>query len=233
MHNWWRIVCDGGYMEVSDMASCEATREQQSLQSDDGERRQLIEATKTVLARSGWWGFKVESVLREAGLSTRSFYRHFEKKQDLLVAVLESELAGGARRLCKVTRAGVTPADRVRRYLDATLDMAYIESMNKPSALFSQHWRELLPDYQDALNRATMLMIEPLREAIEAGVADGDFPHARPYEDSVAIYKLAAGIAADAAAAAPHAQTRAKLERVIYPFCERALGAAPGPISAE
>jgi AcrR family transcriptional regulator len=194
------------------------------------EKARLIEATRTVLARSGWWGFKVESVLREAELSTRSFYRHFEKKQDLLVAVLEHELAIGARRLRKETVAGVTPAHMVRRYLDATLDMAYTERMNKPSALFSQHWRELLPEYTKALHRATSLMIEPLKEAIEAGVRSGEFPNARPLEDSIAIYKLVAGIAADAAAA-PDAQPRSTLERVIYPFCEHALGAPPGPIT--
>ena len=55
------------------------------------ERERLLRSAKQVLERSGWWGFKVESVLRQAGLSTRSFYRHFEKKSDLLVALLEME----------------------------------------------------------------------------------------------------------------------------------------------
>src|ERR1700758_1615923 len=37
------------------------------------ERDKLLKAAMEVLQRSGWWGFKVESVLRQAGLSTRSF----------------------------------------------------------------------------------------------------------------------------------------------------------------
>jgi AcrR family transcriptional regulator len=161
--------------------------------------------------------------LREAGLSTRSFYRHFQKKQDLLMAVLDTELDQAAQWLRTITTTQDTPPHRVRRYLDATLDMAYSAKLNKPSSLFAQHWRELLVDYPDQMKRARVRMIEPLQDVIEAGVATGDFPDARPYEDSVAIFMLIAGISADAAMV-PGSQPREKLERIVYPFCERALG---------
>src|SRR5690606_7633412 len=58
------------------------------------ERLLLLDAAMRVLERTGWWGFKVDSVLRQARLSTRSFYRHFEKKNDLLLALLEHEING-------------------------------------------------------------------------------------------------------------------------------------------
>src|SRR5215213_10637042 len=99
----------------------------------EGERAQLLVAAKDVLSRSGWWGFKVESVLKQARLSTRSFYRHFEKKSDLLLALLEQELGGAAVNLRRVTATDASPSDRVRAFISATIDMAYLEELAKPS----------------------------------------------------------------------------------------------------
>ena len=81
----------------------------------DAERNKLLTAAMEVLKRSGWWGFKVESVLRQAGLSTRSFYRHFEKKSDLLLALLEFELGGAAIKLNRVTAAADSPSGMTLR----------------------------------------------------------------------------------------------------------------------
>jgi hypothetical protein len=39
----------------------------------DADRERLLRATRQVLERSGWWGFKVDSVLRQARLSTGFF----------------------------------------------------------------------------------------------------------------------------------------------------------------
>jgi AcrR family transcriptional regulator len=81
--------------------------------NNDDERMKLWDAAKQVLERSGWWGFKVESVLRQAHLSTRSFYRHFDKKTDLLAALMEMELGGAAVKLRRVTAAGNSYTERI------------------------------------------------------------------------------------------------------------------------
>src|SRR5690606_27612586 len=127
--------------------------------SRTAERDRLLTAAMQVLQRSGWWGFKVESVLRQAGLSTRSFYRHFEKKSDLLLALLEHELGGAAVKLRRVTAAADTPSDKVRAYVGAVIDMAYHADLVKPSSLFASHWRELLPEYPMAIDRCTQRML--------------------------------------------------------------------------
>ncbi len=187
------------------------------------ERDRLLTAAMQVLERSGWWGFKIESVLKQANLSTRSFYRHFEKKTDLLVALLEVELTGAAVALRKRTAAAGGPADKVRTYIAATIDMAYREDLVKPSSLFASHWRELLPEYPEAINRCTERLIDPLTEAIEAGVARGDFTSADPLADARAIFYLVAGITADQATLGG-ATPREEIEHMVLPFIGRALG---------
>jgi AcrR family transcriptional regulator len=190
----------------------------------DDERTQLLIAAKQVLDRSGWWGFKVESVLKRAQLSTRSFYRHFEKKTDLLLALLELELGGAAVHLRRVTATDAHPATRVRAYLAATIDMAYREELAKPSSLFASHWRELLPEYPEAINDCTTVMIAPLVEAIRDGVAAGVFASADPDADAWAAFYLVAGMTADQAALGG-STPRAVIEHIALPFIARALGA--------
>lgn len=187
------------------------------------ERSRLLTAATQVLQGSGWWGFKVESVLRRAGLSTRSFYRHFEKKNDLLMALLEVELDRAADCLQRATTAADTPWEKVRAYVDTTLDLAYREDLVKAASLFALHWRELLPDYPNEIRRCTERMRAPLVEAIIEGHTRGDFHSDDPVADARAIFHLVASMMADQTASGG-ATPREKIEHILIPFISRALG---------
>jgi len=52
-----------------------------------------LEGLASLLERSGFEGFKVQLVLREAGVSARAFYRHFGDKDELMLALLQEEMA--------------------------------------------------------------------------------------------------------------------------------------------
>ncbi|ORA31886.1 TetR family transcriptional regulator [Mycobacterium branderi] len=183
----------------------------------------MLNAAMQVLQRSGWWGFKVESVLRQAGLSTRSFYRHFEKKSDLLLALLEVELGGAAVGLRRQTAAADTPSDKVRAFVAAIIDMAYREDLAKPSSLFASHWRELLPEYPEAIDRCIERMMAPLVEAITEGRARGELQSDDPVADARAIFFLVSSMTADQATLGG-ATPRAEIEHIVLPFISRAIG---------
>ncbi|MEB3071712.1 TetR family transcriptional regulator [Mycolicibacter sp. MYC017] len=189
----------------------------------EDERSRLLSAAMQVLQRSGWWGFKVESVLRQAGLSTRSFYRHFEKKTDLLLALLEHELGGAAISLQRVIAAADTPSEKVRAYVRATIDMAYREDLAKPSSLFASHWRDLLPEYPEAIDRCIERMMSPLVAAITEGQARGEFHSDDPVADAKAIFFLVSGMTADQAVSRV-STPREEFEHIVMPFITRAIG---------
>ncbi|WP_375483428.1 TetR/AcrR family transcriptional regulator [uncultured Mycobacterium sp.] len=197
-------------------------RAKRAVGRDDPERQQLLVAAKAVLERSGWWGFKVDSVLRQARLSTRSFYRHFDKKSDLLLALLEMELGGAAEKLRRVTAAG-GPSQRIRAYIAATIDMAYRAELAKPSSLFASHWRELLPEYGESIDRIIDDMVAPLVQAMAEGARTGELTCGDPAADAKAIFYLVAGMTADQAAAGG-ATPREDIEHIAVPFIERAIG---------
>ena len=189
----------------------------------DGERAQLLTAARQVLDRSGWWGFKVESVLKQAGVSTRSFYRHFQKKSDLLLALLELELGGAAIHLRRVTATDAGPADRVRAFVAAIIDMAYREELAKPSSLFASHWRELLPEYPEAIHECNARMIAPLIDAIRDGVDAGVFTSSDPTADAWATFYLVSSLTADQATLGG-STPRGEIEHIVLPYIARALG---------
>ncbi|MGI9602680.1 MAG: TetR/AcrR family transcriptional regulator [Acidimicrobiales bacterium] len=50
---------------------------------------QLIDATYTVIARTGSFDPPIRAILAEAGLSNPAFYRHFRSKDELMLALLD------------------------------------------------------------------------------------------------------------------------------------------------
>ena len=75
----------------------------------------LMDAAVRILAKSDLHEMFVVDVLSEAGLSTRSFYRHFESKDDLLRAlVLRATRVGGFNRWSErsIVRPGRWPRSK-------------------------------------------------------------------------------------------------------------------------
>ena len=84
----------------------------------EDELRILLDAALVVMERNGYTDAAVADILREAELSTRSFYRHFESKDQLLCALFRREADAAAARL----RAKVEAAANPREALDAWID---------------------------------------------------------------------------------------------------------------
>ena len=187
------------------------------------ERDRLIAAARQVMERNGWWGFKVENVLKQSGLSTRSFYRHFEKKSDLLVAVLDEELADLAVRLHDATAAPTTHSDRVRAYVVETIDFAYSPDFAKRSSLLASLWRELIDEYPEAIEHCAEKLIAPLSAIMAAGLSAGEPECEDPVSASRAFFYMLWSITADQAALGSGA-TRAQVEDMALGFVTRAIG---------
>ena len=84
----------------------------------EDELRILLDAALAVMERNGYVDAAVADILREADLSTRSFYRHFESKDQLLCALYRREAEAAAARL----HAKVDAASDPRAALDAWID---------------------------------------------------------------------------------------------------------------
>lgn len=192
------------------------------------ERAKLIGAAWTILRRSGFDGFKVQLVLKEAGLSARTFYRHFEDKDSLMLALVEDEYQATGRRLRRAMAAAAGEPDAqvaawIRELLLAGADPARLAR----ARLFSAY-HPMMGRAPGALVRANQVILEPLEQAIrtgqEAGLFHGDDPHA----DAEQVARLSGGALNEHLAGGGLPTGIEELIQSTVRFALRALGATPG-----
>jgi AcrR family transcriptional regulator len=170
--------------------------------SQADERAEIMRAAWKVLDRSGFEGFKVQLVAAEAGISARSFYRHFPGKDSLLLALLRDEMARAAARLRAAGAKADTPADRVAIWIRNIITAAEDPRRVARARLFSS-LPQVMREFPVEVDEGTARLMEPLREAIADGCADGTFTSRNPARDAEMIYRLAGNVMTDALAERP------------------------------
>jgi AcrR family transcriptional regulator len=170
--------------------------------SQADERAEIIRAAWKVLDRAGFEGFKVQLVTREAGMSARSFYRHFAGKDALLLALLRDEMARAAARLRAAGAKADTPADRVALWIRNIITAADDPRRAARARLFSS-LPQVMREYPVEVDEGTALLMEPLRDAIADGTAEGLFNSVDPERDAEMIYRLAGSVMSYALAERP------------------------------
>jgi TetR/AcrR family transcriptional regulator len=192
----------------------------------DDERARLVRAARAVLERAGWEGFKVQLVLRETGLSARTFYRHFAGKEELLLVLMEDEYArSGARVRAAVARAA-GPAAKVGAWIDEIVQAAGDPRRAARARLFTSQ-PAVLRRFPGEVAAAARLVLEPLEDAIRDGRSIGELPRGDPDRDPQLVLHLA-GAAMSHALARGGERSVDDVAAEVTDFVLRALGAG-GP----
>jgi AcrR family transcriptional regulator len=157
----------------------------------------LLGAAEEALADQGYAGLRVDDVLDAAGLSTRAFYRHFQGKSELFLALFDREMTRAQQRLrAKLARARTSSA-KVETWAAAMLALAYDGRLSRRTRLFLVERQVIAREFPDEIARCIRLMLEPLEEAIAQGRDAGAFPDADPQRDALAIHHLCTGLMVD------------------------------------
>jgi AcrR family transcriptional regulator len=187
------------------------------------ELRLLLDAALVVMERNGYTDAAVADILREADLSTRSFYRHFESKDQLLCALFRREAAAAAARLrAKVDAAG-TPREALDAWIDEILSFGHhrvkaarVSVLGSPGAMKAD-------GYGEEMRYASRILTAPLEELLRRGADDGSLPLADPPADAPLIQSVV-WAAAGLNPVRDKPSSRAEAARQVRSFCERALG---------
>jgi len=189
------------------------------------ELRILLDAALAVMERNGYVDAAVADILREADLSTRSFYRHFESKDQLLCALYRREAEAAVARLQKKVEAAPDPRAALDAWIDEILSFGHHRAKAARVAVLGSPGAMRAEGYAAETRRAATLLMAPLQTLLAEGVADGSFPLADPVADAALVQSVVW-------AAAGLNPTREKLPRAeasrqVRSFCERALGVPP------
>jgi AcrR family transcriptional regulator len=198
------------------------------------ELRRLFDAALVVMERNGYAdaAVAVADILAEAGLSTRSFYRHFESKDQLLCALYRREAERAADRLSARVSAAATPLAALDSWIDEIMSLGFHRRKAARVAVLGSPGAMRAEGYADESRHAAKLLVAPLEELLAAGRRDGTFPLADPPADAPLIQSVtwaAAGLnpVRDVPA------SRDQAFRAVGSFCRRALGVTRSPRPAD
>lgn len=192
----------------------------------------LVAASLVVIERTGRLEPRVSEIVKEAGLSNQAFYRHFESKHALLVAVLDhgvETLAGYlAHRMSQVD----TPAAKVREWLRGLLAQALDARGAAATRPFALSRGRLAESYPDEVAVSERRLTELLHAPLSEGAASGALRAGDPERDAEALYWLAMGFvqARLASGAPPDERDAANLEA--FALSGIGLDASPGSADA-
>lgn len=190
------------------------------------EQQDLLAAARHALEERGYDGLRVEDVLREAGMSTRAFYRHFSGKAALFLALFEQEAARADEHLRSRLARAAGPAAAVQEWVAAVLALGFDPRLAARARVFAGEQGALARRFPEEVDRLTRRQLAPLEDAIAAGRADGSFPHAHPVHDARAIHHLCTGLMEDRLNGTTKL-TRADAVAVATRFALNALGGRP------
>jgi AcrR family transcriptional regulator len=187
------------------------------------ERARLVGAAWVVLERAGYEGFKVQLLLRETGLSARTFYRHFVDKDELLLALMTDEYARAATRIRAALARADGPDAKVAAWIDEIVQAAGDPKRSARARLFTSQ-PAVLRRYPDELSSAARLILDPLEDAIREGRTTGVLPWGDPERDPLLVHHLA-GAAMAYALADSAGRPVDEVAAEVTGFVLRALGA--------
>jgi len=191
----------------------------------EDELRILLDAALAVMGRNGYVDAAVADILHEADLSTRSFYRHFESKDQLLCALYRREAEAAVARLQAKVDAAPNPRAALDAWIHEILSFGHHRTKAARVAVLGSPGAMRAEGYAEETRRAAELLMAPLQTLLADGVSDGTFPLADPDADA----PLVQSVVWAAAGLNPTREKlpRAEASRQVRSFCERALGATP------
>jgi AcrR family transcriptional regulator len=187
----------------------------------DVERTMLLDACIRVMVASGFAATSVSDVLNDAGLSTRSFYRHFETKDDLVAAVVRREAGAVHDWLNEAIGEASGALEGFAVWLDCTLDLFFDRRRSERTALFATPEVVRASRIPEELIELRRLVFDPLTDILRSGHRSGTLHSPTPELDAMTIFEL---VSASARNPAARKRGRAAVRRHVLRYAGPALG---------
>jgi AcrR family transcriptional regulator len=184
----------------------------------------IFKAAFEVMRRNDYQEVTVADILAEAGMSTRSFYRHFGSKDELLCAMYRRDAERAAERLTSRVERAASPREALEAWVDEILSFGFNRARARRAAVLGSPGAMRAEGSSDEARHAGGLLTAPLLSILDRGRQDGTFPLADPKSDA----RMITAFTLDAAglSAAGVRQTQAEARRAVLSFTLRALGGA-------
>ncbi|WP_334141572.1 TetR/AcrR family transcriptional regulator [Rhabdothermincola sp.] len=134
----------------------------------------FVAAARSLATESASAAFTVQQVVERSGQSLKSFYRLFDGKDDLLLALLEEDCAVGALFLAEMVEAHDDPVERVRAWVTGLFELMAAGDEGYVGVLVREYGR-LSEERPDQMEQAVApfldLLVDLLERAQDSGAA--------------------------------------------------------------
>jgi len=137
----------------------------QRVEQGQATRAALIDVATELFATNGYEATAIPAVLDAAGVSRGALYHHFESKEALFEAVLQSVEAEATLKVTRAARGATDPLDGLRRGCAAYLAMCRdpvvrrISLIDAPAVVGWERWGEIDEQYSFGLIKAAIAAI--------------------------------------------------------------------------
>jgi AcrR family transcriptional regulator len=115
-------------------------------------RGRLLDAAASVFAKRGYRGASVEEISAEAGYTIGALYSNFSGKDEVLLALLEQQVARIAERIVAAALEAEDPADKLRA--GAREWMAFVDEEPELYTLMVEFWTMWVRDEEQRPHHA-------------------------------------------------------------------------------
>ncbi|SED97971.1 DNA-binding transcriptional regulator, AcrR family [Rhodococcus jostii] len=129
------------------------------------EAQRLIQACSSLIAETGQVDPPVNAILERAGLGTRAFYRLFNSKEELIIAVLQDGTTWKTSYIEEQMATASTPLERIRAWVGAAI-FPYTQDASpghRAILLHTYRWEMMFPNELAAMREQ---LLQPLVQAI-------------------------------------------------------------------
>jgi AcrR family transcriptional regulator len=188
------------------------------------DRQGIIGAAYDCLSEPHTGPVPVAAILDRAGLSTRAFYRHFESKDELFLAMLRQEADALTDRLDGVADQALgDPRAQLTAWVETMFALAVEPRLRMQLTVIDSDEVRTAKGYRETRERLHADRERSLERILARGRDDGSFPLADPKPDAVAVNAVVSRELTVSAPGSPEglAQSQAR----VIDFALRALGA--------
>jgi AcrR family transcriptional regulator len=133
----------------------------------------IVEAAQRLISAKGS-GFTTQELVKEAGIALQTFYRYFEGKDQLILAVIEHLVSESVVRFRVDARDMDDPVQRLHLYVTSVVRLlGDSEDHESPRFIATEHWRlqALYPEEVALASRSyTDLLEQQIQVATQAGL---------------------------------------------------------------
>lgn len=134
----------------------------------------FLETAVELMNETGGFNFSVQDLVDRAGLSLRSFYQHFDGKDDLLLALFEEQMGYFVEKVEADLQGVESPADRLE-----TLIRSFLERVRRSPEVGGRALTEfqvrLAVEKPEAYARASAPLFRLVSAVVEDGQQNGQF----------------------------------------------------------